>query len=66
MAKYNISKEYGIFTKFIPPFNRLVFKIASLILGIIPKTLKSDGNVKITKKAFKTVYKKYNKKKKQN
>ena len=55
MAKYNISKEYGIFTKFIPPFNRLVFKIASLILGIIPKTLKSDENVKITKKQIKTV-----------
>lgn len=55
MAKYNISKEYGLFTKFIPLFNRLVFKIASLILGIIPKTLKSDENVKITKKQIKTV-----------
>lgn len=55
MKKYNISPEYGIFTKFTPPFNRALFPTASFVLGLVPKMLKGNAEVSITKKRLKTV-----------
>lgn len=55
MKKYNISNEYGIYAKITPPFNRILFPISSLVLELVPKMLKSSGEVKITKKRMETI-----------
>lgn len=49
MKKYNISKEYGIFAKFTPPYNKVIFPLGNLFLSICPLLVKSDEYVKITK-----------------
>lgn len=54
MKKYNISPEYGIFTRFTPPFHKALFPISSFVLGFVPKMLRSNADVKIAKKRLKT------------
>ena len=54
MKKYKISKEFGWFARFSPPFNKWIFPMASLILGMTPKVLKHDKDVKIARKQIKT------------
>lgn len=50
MKKYNISPEYGIFARFTPPFHKALFPISSFVLGLVPKMLRSNADVKIAKK----------------
>ena len=54
MKKYNISKDFGLFANFSPPFNRCVFPVASLMLGVTPKILKDNKYVKIIQKKITT------------
>lgn len=49
MQKYDISKEYGIYAKFIPPYNKAIFPLAALLLNIAPKALRSNKDIKISK-----------------
>ncbi len=54
MHSYPISKEYGLFARFFPPFNRLAFAAASLLLGLLPAALKSDGAVTLRRERIRT------------
>ena len=54
MKKYNISREYGIYSKFKPPFNKILFPIADVVLSNNSKELKSNENIKISKEQIKT------------
>lgn len=47
MQKYKISKKYGIYAKFKPPFNRFLFPMASFFLGLNAKLIRSDKKVKV-------------------
>lgn len=49
MAKYNISKEFGILKNLTPPFNKTIFSIADFILTDRSKYLKSNQDIKIEK-----------------
>lgn len=54
MKKYNISKEFGIYRKFKPPFGKPLFSIAEFALSNDLLVSRSDENIKITKKKLKT------------
>lgn len=37
MSKYPISKQFGMFSRFTPPWNRAAFSLASVLLKCVPK-----------------------------
>lgn len=54
MKKYDISREYGIFRRVLPPFHRGWFFLSSLILSAVPVLLKGNHKVMIKKEKVKT------------
>lgn len=54
MKKYDISHEFGILRKFTPPFSKILFSVADLILTDNSKELKSNNELKISKEQIKT------------
>lgn len=54
MNKYNISDEFGSYSKFSSPFNKLLFPISSLALYFNKKSLKSDNDIRVTVEKIKS------------
>ena len=46
--KYNISDQYGTYSKISSPFNRILFPISSLALYTTKKELKSNNDIKVS------------------
>lgn len=56
MKKYNISKEYGIYRRIVPPFNKKVIEFSRIFLS---NDLSKYKDIEIRKELLKTTYNDY-------
>lgn len=52
MMKYNISREYGIYRRIIPPFNKKIIELSRIFLS---NDISKDNDIEIKKETLKTI-----------